>query len=109
MLLRSTSAWDKATVDGGTIADNGLVNLADHSLNLRVTAVLNKTLSLQVGGSQIGGFMHTALANGQNELVAMGRGVEMKKMHKRETGREGELHTRLGRPGMARKEQPAKN
>lgn len=59
----------KAVTDAGTIAANGLVNLADQSLNLHVTAVLNKTLSQQVGGSQIGGFMNTALANGQNELV----------------------------------------
>ncbi len=59
----------KAVIDGGTIAANGTVNLADQSLNLHVTAVLNKTLSQQVGGSQIGGFMNTALANGQNELV----------------------------------------
>jgi uncharacterized protein involved in outer membrane biogenesis len=59
----------KAVIDGGTIAANGLVNLADQSLNLHVTAVLNKALSQQVGGSQIGGFMNTALANGQNELV----------------------------------------
>ncbi len=28
-----------------------------------------KALSQQVGGSQVGGFMNTALANGQNELV----------------------------------------
>jgi AsmA protein len=59
----------KAVIDGGTIAATGQVNLADQSLNLRVTAVLNKTLSQQVGGSQIGGLMNTALANGQNELV----------------------------------------
>lgn len=59
----------KAVIDGGTIAANGLVNLADQSLNLHVTAVLNKALSQQVGGSQIGGLMNTALANGQNELV----------------------------------------
>jgi uncharacterized protein involved in outer membrane biogenesis len=59
----------KAVIDGGTIAANGLVNLADQSLNLHITAVLNKALSQQVGGSQIGGFMNTALANSQNELV----------------------------------------
>jgi uncharacterized protein involved in outer membrane biogenesis len=59
----------KAVIDGGTMAANGIVNLADQSLNLHVTAVLNKALSQQVGGSQIGGFMNTALANGQSELV----------------------------------------
>lgn len=59
----------KAVIDGGTLAAAGLVNLADQSLNMRVTAVLNKVMSQQVGGTQIGGFMNTALANNQGELV----------------------------------------
>ncbi len=36
---------------------------------MKVMAVLNKALSQQVGGNQIGGFMNTALANNQGELV----------------------------------------
>jgi uncharacterized protein involved in outer membrane biogenesis len=59
----------QAVIDGGTLAAAGLVNLADQSLNLHVTAVLNKAMSQQVGGTQIGGFMNTALANNQGELV----------------------------------------
>jgi hypothetical protein len=59
----------KAVIDGGTLAATGLVNLADQSLNLHVTAVLAKAMSQQVGGTQIGGFMNTALANNQGELV----------------------------------------
>lgn len=59
----------KAVIDGGTLAAAGLVNLADQSLNLHVTAVLNKALSQQVGGTQVGGFMNTALSNNQGELV----------------------------------------
>jgi AsmA protein len=59
----------KATIDGGTMAAAGLINLANQSLNLHVTAVLDKALSQQVGGTQIGGFMNTALANNQGELV----------------------------------------
>ncbi len=59
----------KAVIDGGTMAATGLVNLADQSLNMHVTAVLNKALSQQVGGTQVGGFMNTALANNQGELV----------------------------------------
>jgi len=59
----------KAIIDGGTLAATGLVNLADQSLNMHVTAVLNKALSQEVGGTQIGGFMNTALANNQGELV----------------------------------------
>ncbi|HET9182688.1 MAG TPA: AsmA family protein [Candidatus Angelobacter sp.] len=59
----------KAVIAGGTMAAAGLVNLADQSLNLHVTAVLDKALSQKVGGNQIGGFMNTALANNQGELV----------------------------------------
>lgn len=59
----------KAVIDGGTLAAAGLVNLADQSLNLHVTAVLNKAVSQQVGGTQVGGFMNTALSNNQGELV----------------------------------------
>jgi uncharacterized protein involved in outer membrane biogenesis len=58
-----------AVIDGGTLAAAGLVNLADQSLNLRVTTVLKKELSQQVGGTQVGGYMNTALANNQGELV----------------------------------------
>src|SRR5262249_23723105 len=59
----------KAAIDGGTLAATGLINLADQSLNLHMTAVLDKALSQQVGGTQVGGFMNTALANNQGELV----------------------------------------
>jgi AsmA protein len=59
----------QAAIDGGAIAANGLVNLAEQSLDLHVMAVLNKTLSQQVGGIHIVGFMNTALANDQKELV----------------------------------------
>src|SRR5260370_31912280 len=48
----------KAVIDGGTIAANGTVNLADQSLNLHVTAVLNNTLSQQLGGNHIPDFMN---------------------------------------------------
>ncbi len=59
----------KAAIDGGTLAATGLVNLADQSLNLHMTAILDKAMSQQVGGTQVGGFMNTALANNQGELV----------------------------------------
>jgi AsmA protein len=58
-----------AVIDGGTLAAAGVVNLADQSLNLHVTTVLKKELSQQVGGTQVGGYMSTALANNQGELV----------------------------------------
>ncbi|PYJ76514.1 MAG: hypothetical protein DME69_12965 [Verrucomicrobia bacterium] len=59
----------KAVLDGGTFAAKGLVNLANQSVNMHITAVLNKAMSQGVGGTQIGGFMNTALANNQGELV----------------------------------------
>ncbi|HVP42525.1 MAG TPA: AsmA family protein [Terriglobales bacterium] len=59
----------KAVLDGGTLGAVGAVNLADQSLNMHVTAVLSKAMSDTVGGTQIGGFMNTALANNKGELV----------------------------------------
>jgi uncharacterized protein involved in outer membrane biogenesis len=59
----------KAVIDGGTLAAIGSVDLGSESINMRVTAVLTKALSQQVGGSQIGGYMNTALSNNQGELV----------------------------------------
>jgi hypothetical protein len=59
----------KALIPGGTMAADGAVNLATQELNLHVTAVLDKAFSQKAGGTQIGGFMQTALANQQGELV----------------------------------------
>src|SRR5205085_12470831 len=46
-----------------------LVNLADQNVNMHVTAVLSKAMSDSVGGTSVGGFMNTALANKNGELV----------------------------------------
>ena len=59
----------KAAIDGGTLAAAGTVNLANQALDMHMTAVLNKAMSQRVGGTQIGGFMNTALANNNGELV----------------------------------------
>jgi hypothetical protein len=59
----------KAVIDGGTVAASGLVNLADQSLNLQMTTVLSKDYSQAVGGTGIGGYLNTALANSKGELV----------------------------------------
>ena len=59
----------KALIEGGTLAATGAVNLLDQSVNMRMTAVLSKSYSQQVGGNQIGGYMNTALANNNGELV----------------------------------------
>jgi len=59
----------KAVIEGGTLAAIGDVNLADQSLNMKLTAVLSKAFSDRVGGTGIGGYMSTALANNKGELV----------------------------------------
>jgi uncharacterized protein involved in outer membrane biogenesis len=59
----------QAAIDGGTLAAQGDVNLANQALNLHVTAVLDKNVTQQAGGTGVGGFMQTALANNQGELV----------------------------------------
>ena len=59
----------KAVIDGGTLGANGIMNLVDQTLNMHVTAVLNKDYSQKVGGTGIGGYMNTALANKAGELV----------------------------------------
>ncbi|MGH9492117.1 MAG: AsmA family protein [Terriglobales bacterium] len=59
----------KATLDVGTMAATGSVNLADQTLNLRLIAVLNKAFSDEVGGTGVGGYLTTALSNSKGELV----------------------------------------
>src|SRR5262249_19286031 len=59
----------KAVIDGGTLAGTGAINLADQTVNMHVMTVLNKSMSDAVGGTQVGGFMNTALANSNGELV----------------------------------------
>ncbi|MEO8724873.1 MAG: AsmA family protein [Acidobacteriaceae bacterium] len=59
----------KAAIDGGTLAGVGDVNLASQALNMKVTAVLGSAMSKQVGGTSVGGYLNTALANNAGELV----------------------------------------
>jgi hypothetical protein len=59
----------RADLGTGTMAGSGVLSLVDNSINMKMTTVLNKAYSQQVGGTQIGGFMQTALANNQGELV----------------------------------------
>ncbi|WP_109487892.1 AsmA family protein [Occallatibacter savannae] len=59
----------QATLDIGNVGLAGTANLATEALNMRATAVIAQNVSQQVGGQQIGGFMKTALANNQGELV----------------------------------------
>ena len=59
----------KAAMDVGTMAANGIINLVNQDLNLHLTAVLNKGFSQSVGGTGVGGYLNTALANKNGELV----------------------------------------
>jgi AsmA protein len=59
----------KAVISDGRMAATGTANLVDQSLNLRVTAVLSKEFSEEAGGTNVGGYLTTALANKNGELV----------------------------------------
>jgi hypothetical protein len=59
----------QAKLDIGSIAAVGIADLATQALNMHLTAVLSKGFSQSVGGTGIGGFMKTALANNQGELA----------------------------------------
>jgi hypothetical protein len=66
--LASTNNLE-AVIDGGTLGAQGTIDLVTEALNMHMNAVLGKDLSQKVGGTGIGGFMNTALANRQGELV----------------------------------------
>ena len=59
----------EARLNEGTLALVGKSDLADQTLNARGTAILSKAFSDKVGGTGIGGFAKTALANEKGELV----------------------------------------
>jgi AsmA protein len=58
-----------AALDEGSLSATGSLNLSDQAINMHVTAVLAAGPSQQVGGSGVGGFLNTALANKNGELV----------------------------------------
>src|SRR5262249_35921482 len=59
----------QAQLEVGSIGLAGTANLVDQTLNMRATAVLAQAFSQKVGGNSITGFMNTALANNQGQLV----------------------------------------
>ena len=59
----------QALLDIGNVGMTGTANLVDQTLNLHVLAVLSKDFSQKMGGTGIGGYLQTALANNQGELV----------------------------------------
>jgi uncharacterized protein involved in outer membrane biogenesis len=58
-----------AAIDGGNLGAKGDVDLANQTINMVATAVLSQQTAQQVGGTQIGGYLNTALANSNGELV----------------------------------------
>jgi uncharacterized protein involved in outer membrane biogenesis len=59
----------KAILDSGTVSGAGTVNLVSQALDMKLVAVLSKEMSQSVGGSSIGGWLNTALANKSGELI----------------------------------------
>ncbi|MBV9500225.1 MAG: AsmA family protein [Acidobacteriaceae bacterium] len=59
----------KAVLDAGSLSANGSMNLVTQALDMHMTAVLSNGTSKAVGGTQVGGFLNTALANNKGELV----------------------------------------
>jgi uncharacterized protein involved in outer membrane biogenesis len=59
----------KAALDIGSMAATGTINLVNEALALHLTAVLDKSFSQSVGGTGVGGYLNTALANKNGELV----------------------------------------
>jgi AsmA protein len=59
----------QALLDIGNVGTTGTANLVSQALNMQLTAVLSKAFSQQAGGTAVGGYMNTALANNQGELV----------------------------------------
>jgi hypothetical protein len=59
----------QAQMDWGNLGITGSANLADQTLNMHGLAALSQASSQKAGGTQIGGFMQTALADKQGQLV----------------------------------------
>ena len=58
-----------AALSSGSLSANGALNLVSQDVNMHMTAVLSSGTSQSVGGTKVGGFLNTALANNKGELV----------------------------------------
>jgi uncharacterized protein involved in outer membrane biogenesis len=58
-----------AVLSAGSLSANGTMDLSSQALNMHMTAALASGASQAVGGTQVGGFLNTALANNKGELV----------------------------------------
>ena len=59
----------EARLNEGTLAVVGKSDLPNQTLDARATAILSKAFSDKVGGTGIGGYLKTALANEKGELL----------------------------------------
>ncbi|MBL8174597.1 MAG: translocation/assembly module TamB domain-containing protein [Bryobacterales bacterium] len=55
--------------DGGSLAAQGDIGLADSTLKMKLISTLAKQVGDQFGGSKIGGYLNTALTNTKGELI----------------------------------------
>lgn len=55
--------------DGGSLTAAGTLDLADQSIRMQLTSLLDKSVVPSVDRSQIGGMMSTVMANGKGQLV----------------------------------------
>jgi AsmA protein len=83
-------------IQGAAVSLAGVVNLVDQGVDLKLTAVLDRATSQKVGGTGIGGFLNTALANPQGELIipALVTGTLAKPKFTPDAGRMVELKAR---------------
>ena len=58
-----------AALNQGSLSASGIIDLVNQGVDMRVNAVLGNAASNTVGGTKIGGFLNTALANNKGELV----------------------------------------
>jgi len=58
-----------AALDAASLSGVGSLNLVDQGIDMRTSIVLGSGPSQSVGGTHVGGFMNTALANNKGELV----------------------------------------
>ena len=54
---------------GGSLGAAGTLNLLDEKMNMKLMTTLDRDISKSAGGTQIGGFLSTALANEKGELI----------------------------------------
>jgi len=70
-IANGTASTDNLTLayDGGSLAAQGDIGLADNSLKMKLISTLARQVGDQFGGNKIGGYLSTALTNTKGELI----------------------------------------